>query len=464
MSRENPERPNILYFITHDQGDTVHCLGWEQARTPNLDRLASQGARFTNHFCATMCCSPARGALMTGRHAHANGLMGLVNRGIVLPQSERTAVDYLNDAGYHTCQIGLQHERMRDQNHYRELGTEKVNCGTVCRDVADWLRAHKDDDQPFYLNAGTFEVHAPWTNPHYQNRYTPEEVEIPSYLVDTPEIRNMMATYLGSVAWFDECYGQVLDALEETGLAENTIVVFTTDHGISFPARAKGTCYEAGLRTCMFIRWDGHIEANLEMFHLASGVDLLPTLLEMVGLEPADNVHGYSHAAFLLGQPYTPQEHIFAEHNFHAIFDPVRVIRGEQYKLIHNFSERSLILPAPVAQETYRTSTVEMRNSGIRRPPLELYDIQEDPIEMRNLAYNEEYREIVETMSARLDEWRNETGDYLRGAFEFCHLPRREDQIIPGLPERWWREQPFAKDALSLDEKTAREKAFQCWG
>ena len=263
------ERPNILYFITHDQGDVVSCLGARSVRTPNLDRLAAGGVRFTNHFSQTACCSPARGTLLTGRYAHCNGLIGLVNRGISLPTDEKTLADYLNDEGYHTCHIGLQHERRyREANRYREYGTGKRDCGLVCDAVSDWLRNRKPSDGSFFLNAGTFEVHAPWQqNENYQGRFKPDEIELPPHLPDTHDFRRQFAPFYGAIEYFDECFGRVLDTLDETGLSENTIVIHTTDHGVA-GGRAKSTVYDPGLRTCMFIRWPGRIQANLEFPHL----------------------------------------------------------------------------------------------------------------------------------------------------------------------------------------------------
>ena len=148
QGRGGPRKPNILYLIPHDIGPTLSCYGHPDVKTPNLDRLAAEGARFTDHFCASTCCSPSRGTLMTGRYAHSHGLMGLVNRSWSLPESERTIVDHLNEAGYETVHAGLQHERTkREMNRYRTyLGKQPGKdrfCDAACAQAIEFLRARR---------------------------------------------------------------------------------------------------------------------------------------------------------------------------------------------------------------------------------------------------------------------------------------------------------------------------------
>ncbi|MCL5270184.1 MAG: sulfatase, partial [bacterium] len=345
-------RPNILHIVPHDFGRTTHALGHPDVRTPNLDRLAAEGVLFTNHFQASACCSPGRGTLMTGRYAHSNGLMGLVNQGWSLPLEERTVVDYLNEAGYKTFHAGFQHERHRIEDlHYGELvgewrGVKYWYCDYVCNNIVEFLKKRGAQEGPFYLNAGFYETHAPWNRPEYLGRYDPAKLTVPGWLPDNARVRKDLADFYGSVTFMDECIGKVLDALRETGLDKNTLVIFNTDHGISF-IRGKGTMYDAGIMTALIMRWPGVIKTGTKCDHLMSSVDWLPSVLDLAGAkaeaQAAPPIQGRSFAPFLRGGQYEPRKEIFAEFNFHEIYDPVRTVRTDRWKYIRNLSERCRI-------------------------------------------------------------------------------------------------------------------------
>ncbi|MCL5269938.1 MAG: sulfatase, partial [bacterium] len=357
---KKPQRPNIIHIIVHDLGNSLACLGYPDVQTPNLDALAAEGVRFTNHFCNSTACSPARGCLMTGRYAHANGLISLAHMGIVLPESEQTIVDVMNGAGYETYNFGTQHERARQKNRYKHL--DKVECMYVedmANNMIDFLKHHKPSDGPFYANGGTFDVHQPWNTrlklgpkpgthapidlgPErraFQARYKADELTIPPFLPDMPHFRQELRQFYGIISHMDAQIGRILDTLKETGLDQDTLVYFTTDHGIGFP-RAKGTLYDPGLTTAMIMRWPGRFKAGLECPHPTSHVDLLPTLMELLDLPIPERVQGRSYAPSLLGRAYSPAECLFMERNFHGDFDPMRAVRTGRHKLIRNFSER----------------------------------------------------------------------------------------------------------------------------
>jgi len=442
MSTRN-NRPNILHIVPHDLGNWLGCLGHADVRSPRLDELAAQGVRFTHHFGASTCCSPARGCTMTGRYAHSNGLMGLVNQGWRLPPEELTLVDHFRDAGYFTVHGGFQHERVhRQDNRYERLldsgtGIEAIYCDNVCQTAEAFLRERRPGDPPFYLNLGFFEVHAPWNRPEYQGHCQPENVVVPGFLPNIPLVREAMARFYGAITHFDACIGGVLDALDETGLAEDTLVVFTTDHGISFP-RAKETLYDPGIQTALILRWPGHIAAGRKQDVLISSVDLAPTLLEAIGQPIPEAIQGRSFWPLLTGKPYTPRTELYSERNWHCYFDPNRAVRTDRFKLIRNYARRGRmpypheITEAETIRDLYRRDV-----SGEDRPYEQLFDLVADSWEMRNVADDPACAETLADLRARLDAWMTETADFMRGADMEILWPdlgdwdRGEECVIP---------------------------------
>lgn len=421
-------RPNIVFIIVHDLGTALGCYGEPSVKTPRLDQMAAEGARFANYFCCSTACSPSRGCIVTGRYAHTTGLMGLANRGWSLPATERGAVDHLNDAGYHTANFGGQHERKApDGYRYKQTGKpSRRKADEVAQDVCEFLRDYDRKAAPFYVNAYSQDVHAPWVRAEFLGKYDPDDVKPPAFLPNTELVRKSMAAFYGSVSFMDEQVGKILDTLNETGLAQNTLVIFTTDHGISFP-RAKSTLYDPGLTTALIMRWPGRIKPGTVVNHLLGNIDLLPTQLELLGLPIPPPIQGRSFAQTLLGGSYTPHEQLFMERNFHDDFDPMRCVRTARHKLIRNYSEKNYFkVPSQCTEED---SFLSMRDSGRARPFEELYDLEKDPLEFRNVAGDPAYASKLEDLRQRLDGWMRDTGDYLRGAREAVHSPERDRRV-----------------------------------
>ena len=400
--------PNILFVICHDLGRYLGCYGRAPLESPNLDRLADEGIRFTNHFCTAPSCSPSRGGIITGRYPHSNGLMGLVNLGWNLPSSETTMAQHLKRAGYETYLFGMQHER-RDAN---ALGYDHVNTqmGSLCANVGKALVGflRNEPKTPFLARVGVNETHRPFRKPKPAENLG--NVYLPPYLPDHPEVRTDMAGFARLLARLDAMMGSILAALESSGLSENTLVVFTTDHGIDMP-RAKGTLYDPGIEATLLMRWPGVIQPGTVSETLLSNVDVLPTLMEIAGLEIPEKVQGVSFLDLLEGNPRRSREAIFAEKMHHCLYDPMRCIRTESWKYICNFGPfRPIEIPAggemnvlAFAPELYREL----------RPMAELYDLRHDPLEMNNLCGDPQVGQVEEELKGRLHSWMVETGDPL---------------------------------------------------
>lgn len=415
---------NVLHIVCHDLGQELYCYGNGTIPSPTLDALGQEGVRFTNYFGASTPCSPSRGCIMTGKYAHSNGLIGLVNRGWDLPEAETTLVDCLNDAGYHTANIGLQHERKDpDQNRYAHRWSESNDAKRVAEQVEAYL---EDVPTPFYINAATSEVHLEFDRPHYTFD-EPDSVELPPYLPDTPEVRLERARFHGAIRYLDEAVGMMLEALERTGHRDDTIVVFTTDHGAAFP-RAKSTLYDAGIGTALLMRFPEGYQGVRE--ELLSNIDLMPTLLDALGIEIPAGVQGRSFLGALSGGAYEPRDVVFSEKNFHDHYDPVRAVRTERYKYIRSYIEQPKIALPKDIENSIASKTLRP-DANEPRLPEELYDLETDPHEEDNLIDNPALAEVRARLSDALDAWMVDTNDPLLERVDLPYPPEQYSDREP---------------------------------
>jgi arylsulfatase A-like enzyme len=427
-------RPNILLIILHDLGTRLGCYGETSIQTPAVDGLASEGVLFRNHFCTAPFCSPSRGAIFTGKYPHFNGLMGLVNLGWDLPEHNTTLAEILGAAGYDTFLFGLQHEKKNPAHlgfhkHYvpeTDSGKGIMSCENIAPVVLDFLMQRgKSRENPFYARVGFFEVHRRGAHFSGYGQDDPDQVAVPPYLKDTSGAREDLAMFHGCIRFADSAVGDLLEALDESDLSENTIVVFTTDHGIAFP-RAKATLYDPGIRTTLIIRWPDGIDGKKTYSELISNVDLLPSMLDMADVSVPEDVQGRSFRNLLRGRDYVPNEWVFAEKNT-SPGDIKRCIRTQRYKYIRNYDDGpELSLPTDIEQSLTRR---DMGDEHLKpRPPIELYDLQEDPGEIRNLAGCPELSSVEDDMASRLQRFMEETDDpILRGLIP---RPSEEAEII----------------------------------
>ena len=406
------DRPNILIIITHDLGTRLSCYGESSVQTPALDSLAASGVRFANHFCTAPYCSPSRGAIFTGKYPHTNGLMGLTNLNWDLPDANATLARILGSDGYETFLLGFQHEVRGNErlNTYFQHVSERAlphDCDTVADLATSFLteRGSSGHHTPFYARVGTTEVHRPYDG------YEPDDpttVDVPPYMKDTPGAREDLAHFHGAIRRTDRSVGRILEALERSGLAENTIVVFTTDHGIAFP-RAKATLYDPGIRTALLLRWPTRVPTNHRVDDMITNIDLLPSLLDAAGIALPPDLQGRSFLPLLVNQPYTPHTQVFAELNT-VPGDVKRCVRTARYKLIRNYDEGALLqLPTDIESSPTRRDMGDDHLAS--RPVLELYDLELDPWEVDSLAGLPRMRQVEMDLTERLDRWLYETDD-----------------------------------------------------
>lgn len=430
--------PNVLLITSDDLSPSLGCYGDKQIRTPNLDRLAAEGVRFENSFVTQASCSSSRSSIFSGLYPHQNGQIGLSHLGYSMNKDIPTLPAILQQAGYKTGALGKIHVKPRSALPFdfrgnwqiwlpklqRKLGLIKAK-EIVDRDVSLMAKLatnfiREEAEKPFFLLMSYFDPHRPFINkvkgiPH--QLFQPNDVKLFDFLgIDTPKLRQQMARYYNCVTRVDYGVGLLLEALEKAGHADDTLVIFIGDHGADFP-RAKKTCYEAGLRIPFLVRWPGQVNGGIVSSELVSTVDILPTLLDAVGIDLDVPLPGRSLLKLISGKTVTWRKTLCAEFTAHGPADyfPSRCIRDERYKLITNLLPNrvnpSARIPAKKSQLPEFARLVY--DTYLHPPTEELYDLQEDQNEFNNLAGREQYKDIQERLRSQLLQWREQTDDPL---------------------------------------------------
>ncbi len=402
-------RPNILIITTHDTGRHFACYGAAGVESPSIDRLAAEGVRFDSCFTACPVCSPSRGAMMTGRYPQSNGLMGLTHQPWWwdLNDEEQHLSNILHDAGYSTYLFGIQHETpsLGRLGFDATISRQKAegggkNAPEIAEDVVEALRGLARSNKPFYAQIGFFETH---TDYGFGGAVPgdPDNVAVPPFIKDNEAARLHLAALAGAVKQADRAVGRILDGLKETGLEDNTIVIFTVDHGVELGRRAKWTCYDAGIEIALLMRWpEGGISGGRVIGELVSNVDVLPTLMELIGEKIPKNLEGRSFKDMFDDSGDNFRYAVYAM--FRGQCEP-RCIRTKRFKLIRNFeASRPLKLPVDISH-----SSTEWQP----RPFVELYDLEADPYELNNVADDPAYQDTRQQLDARLWQWLEQVSD-----------------------------------------------------
>ncbi len=442
------KRPNIIYMIVHDLGK--HCTPYGvPIETPNLQRFSEEGVTFTNAFCASPPCSPSRACAMTGTYAHENGVVGLSHLGFGASDSFVHVTRHLRDAGYETVLAGLQHELhhhdaqqlLKYDKMLAHRGSElDIFVDNAVDDAIAYLENRGDLEKPFFLNIGTQETHMSMWGPDnvYQKKYNrietyggrdpKEKIYVPPQFPDNEATHKLMSYFQPCIRYMDQHFGRLMDAVKRLGLEENTLVVFTTDHGIT-GTRAKGTLYDHGMEITLLARWKGVTPPGRRANCLINNIDVFPTLLELAGAPVPGQTHGTSFLPKLTGGGYREHTMIFMERNYHNNYDPMRSVRTKKHHYILNLDPTARYYytapeiekdPRPGFRKGWPNAQIWMVNSDDTslkdwplRPKEELYDIENDPNEFVNLADDPAYAEIKKRLAARCKTWMEETDDPL---------------------------------------------------
>lgn len=401
--------PNILYIHSHDTGRYLSPYG-HAVPTPNLKKLASEGVLFRQAFSAAPTCSPSRACLLTGQYAHQNGMIGLAHRGFAMNDYRKHVLHTLRGGGYRSVLGGLQHIADKPEKiGYDELLRPKSNRAA---DVAPAAVAflNQKPKEPFFLDVGFFETHREYPKPTPED--DPRFLQPPSPIPDTPATRADMAGFHASARILDTAVGQVLEALERNGLAGNTLVISTTDHGLAFP-RMKCNLTDAGWGVSLILRGPGVFGGGRVCDAMVSHVDLFPTLCEAAGVQPPAWLEGRSLTPLLRGDVASIREEAFAEVNYHASYEPQRAVRTEQWKYIRRYNGR--VGPVLPNCDDSPSKSLWLGHNWKEQPQEreQLYDLTFDPAEQHNLAADPRHSAALREMRGRLDAWMKRTEDPL---------------------------------------------------
>ena len=414
---------NIIYIHTHDSGRYLAPYG-HNIPTPNLMELAKQSTLFRHCYCAGPTCSPSRAALLTGTLPHVNGMLGLAHRGFQMNDYNMHLSSYLKNNGYETVLCGHQHEAPDTSM----LGYDKVininapEKSHFERDVmyanaaADYIKqsAQNNNGKNFFLSFGMFCTHREF--PRYgeiENDIKQEYIQPPHVMYDAQTNREDMAGYHALAKTADKCAGIVMDALTASpDIEDNTIVIFTTDHGMAFP-RMKCNLYDTGIGVAFMIKYPGNPTKGTANDFLISQIDVFPTLCELCGIKKPDWVTGKSFKSILDGGTDEINDEIFVEVTYHAAYEPMRCIRTQRYKLIRRYDWHNGYVPSNTDDGNSKRF---MMSAGIMSRPIAremLFDLYLDPLERENLVNDGAYTDIYSDLSARLADCMERTKDPL---------------------------------------------------
>jgi len=424
-----PRRPNILMVIADDQGmNDAGCYGHPLLRTPALDELAAGGVRMTHAFCTSPSCSASRSVILTGLHNHANGQFGHSQPPYnfsTLP-TVHSLPAMLGQAGYRTALCGKCHVAPDAVYPFATVINKDYSAGIgMPADMADACRAVIADPgaNPFFLVFAMREPHRPfWLRE--QSRWRPEQVIVPSFLPDSPECRAELAEYYASVEQADTGLARLIHILKETGHWDDTLVLYLSDNGIAFTG-AKTNLYEPGIRLPLVVRNPFQEQHGHACAAMVSFTDLTPTILDFAQVPLPDGVvlHGRSFLAALHAEAPAGWDEVYASHSFHEVqmYYPMRALRERRLKLIWNIAHP---LTFPAAADLYHSQTWQavLRDHAaffgprsveayLHRPAWELYDLETDPDEVRNLANNPHYQAALVRMQNKLRAFMEQTND-----------------------------------------------------
>ena len=466
-SAQAPKR-NIVLLVSDDHSPDLGVYGNPVIQTPNLDALANDGVIFNNAYATTASCSASRSVILSGLQNHRNGQYGHYHdfHRFLTWDHIKTLPVLLREGGYRTARAGKFHVGTEETYSFDEtLPSPERSSIIMAEGISDFI--NEKDERPFFLYFATNDPHRGArrkddgtiaglddvdTPDDFGNlsegasnidniSYDPADVIVPDFLPDTPMTRIELAAYYQAVSRMDKGFGKVIEILKKSGKYDDTLIIYMSDHGIAFPG-AKTTTYDAGLNAPLIVRHPDNAKRGTQNDAMISWVDITPTILDFAGLaEPSYNMqimltpisqqmeetHGLHGRSFLSVLDQTQPEgwdEIYASHTFHEIqmYYPMRVVRGRKYKLIWNIAHD---LPYPAAADLWESPTWQRiyRQGGetmfgprtvdeyMHRPEFELFDIENDPLESNNLAYDPVYSEILEVHKTKIREFQRTTQD-----------------------------------------------------
>ena len=475
VSFASADRPNILFISVDDMNtDSVGVYGSPlKGITPHMDQLAADGMRFEYAHVMVGNCYPGRNVMFTGRTSHSNLVEGFY--AIRNPHYPHL-VDLMKEGGYFTGIFGKVAHTTPYSPYPWDLvigeGEEKKDyhfkdADAYFRSTARGIKAAEKADKPFCLLINISDPHLPfykWNrrkemeeDPYAPSKfYNPEEIPVPGYLPDTPNIRKELSHYYMSVSRADDCLGESLRALDASGQADNTVVIFLSDHGMPFPF-AKTCLYHHSTRTPWMVRWHGQIEPGThDTDHMISALDLLPTLLDVAGIEHPKGLEGRSFYRVLKGMKQRELDHVFKEYNESSgrRRHPMRGVQSKRFNYIFNpwatggrkfqaAGQGTLTYREMIALAETDPFSAKLIQQYDYRVVEEFFDIEKDPDNLNNLIDNPDYQDEIAAHRARLEQFMKKTKDPVLPAFQ----NREDSSYLDGFVEALQTEAFSRRDA-----------------
>ena len=411
-------KPNFLFIIADDcTFRDIGCYGG-QAHTPNIDKLATEGMRFTHCFQAAPMCSPTRHNIYTGLYPVKSGAYP---NHTFAKEGTQSVVHYLKPLGYRVALSGKKHIGPGEVFPFEFIG--KGN-NPDFEQIDPFIAECKASDTPFCLFACSNEPHSPW-NKGDASRYDAAKLKLPPYFVDTAETRENLTKYLAEITYYDGQVGEALGLLEKHGIADNTLVIVVSEQGSSFPF-AKWTCYDTGLQSAFIARWPGKIKAGAVNAAMIEYLDVLPTYIAAAGGTPPAVLDGKSLLPVLTGKAAEHKKYVFGEMTTVGIINGsehfgIRSVRSRQYKYVWNFTPETEFRNACTKSSIFQSwqakadagdaDAADKVRRYKQRPGEELYDVVKDPYEWTNLAADPKLAKVKAELKAQLLAWMKACGD-----------------------------------------------------
>jgi N-sulfoglucosamine sulfohydrolase len=417
-------KPNIIIFIADDVSwNDFGCYGNQAVKTPNIDKIAGTSVKFNNAFLTTSSCSPSRVSILTGRYPHNTGAPELHMP--ILPEMPNLPKT-LKSSGYYTVAAGKFHEGDHMKEVYDVMYSRKDGPdGNGDGGENNWVRsiADRPKEKPFFMWYAAHDAHRVWGTNEYAGSNNPDLVRVPPYMVDNEVTRKDFAMYYDEITRFDAFIGMVIEQLKKESILDNTILVIMADNGRPFP-RCKTRMYDDGIKTPLIIQWlGGGVLKNKTTDAIVSAIDIMPTLLDMSDVPIPGSVQGKSFKKILKDEKSAFRNLAFAEHNWHDYEAYERMVRTKDFLYIYNARPQ---YPQSTSGDNHRDSSfqelvktwkkgklspLQFQNFIAPRPFEELYDLQNDPMQLYNVSAEPAYQKILTGLREIKNEWQQQTGD-----------------------------------------------------
>lgn len=430
IKKNTHDKPNILLIVGDDLTfSDIEPYGSTQVHTPNIARLATEGICFDNMFTATAMCAPTRQQLFTGLYPVRNG--AYPNHSVVYDNT-RSVAHYLKDLGYNTGLIGKRHYGKEQSFPFDYLGGRDGDNGkgqdVNLKIAEEYIK--KSKDTPYLLVVASNQPHTPW-NRGDASIYSPSKIKLPPNFEDTEITRQDMSKYFAEITYLDSLVGVCLEMVENSGQENNTIVIFTTEQGSAFPF-GKWTCYDQGLKTGFIVRWPRKVKPATRTDAMTQYVDVVPTLIDIAEGDPkkinTGNKDAYGETGFdgksfkgvLTGEIDNLRDYVFGVQTTRGIINgsdayAIRSSRNERYLYIHNLNYKnkfSNVVVGGAILDQWKDKDQKGRASFYEtRPEEELYDIQNDPYQLVNLADESVLKAVKENLKDALASFMKQQGD-----------------------------------------------------